>query len=304
MHYELFTYHNFRPEAESTIAQADAIIRDYNQQGYTLTLRQLYYQFVSKDLIENSDKSYKRLGDIVAKARLAGMLPWDGIEDRGREMKSWLIEEDIDNILADLPRNYASDYWKDQAFYVEVWVEKDALASVVRRACMPLRVGYMACKGYLSVSEAYRAGKRMEAAMYEGKTPIVIHLGDHDPSGIDMTRDNADRLDLLSGGFVDVRRIALNRDQIDEFNPPPNPAKITDSRAAEYIANHGRTSWELDALEPSVMVDLITSEIEPLIIPEAWGRAAERERENREMLRKVRHRWGDVAELLRNEEED
>ena len=303
MQYERFTDYNPKKEAQAVIAQADAIIRDYSGQGYTLTLRQLYYQFVSKDLIPNNDRSYKRLGEIVSQARLAGMLPWDGIEDRGREMKSWLIEEDIDNILADLPSNYAADYWADQAFYVEVWVEKDALASVVRRACMPLRVGYMACKGYLSASEAYRAGKRMERAMYDGKTPIVIHLGDHDPSGIDMTRDNGDRLELLSGDFVEVRRIALNRDQIDEYAPPPNPAKITDSRAADYIREHGNLSWELDALEPSVIVDLITREIEPLIIDEHWERARRREQENRRTLRQLRHRWDDVEAMLRNDSE-
>lgn len=302
MSYEFFQSYNFREAALDTIRQADDIIQDYERQGYTLTLRQLYYQFVSKDLIENSDKSYKRLGDIVAKARLAGMLPWDGIEDRGREMKDWLVEEDIDEILRDLPYSYAADFWADQPYYVEVWVEKDALGSVVKRACSPFRVGYMACKGYLSVSEAYRAGKRMEAARERGKQPLVIHLGDHDPSGIDMTRDNRDRLELLSGDWVEVRRIALNRDQIDQYSPPPNPAKITDSRAADYIARHGNTSWELDALEPSVIVDLIGSTIRPLIVPEFWQEAEDRETENQALLRRVRERWDDVADLLREDD--
>lgn len=298
MTYETFVEKNFRSDSLAVIHKANEIIADYQAQGYTLTLRQLYYQFVSQDLIPNSDREYKKLGNIVTDGRLAGLISWDGIEDRGRSMTGWLIEEDIDNILADLPRNFAVDMWGNQERYIEVWVEKDALSSVVRRACQPLRVGYMACKGYLSASEAYRAGKRMEEARDRGQEPLVIHLGDHDPSGIDMTRDNTSRLELLSYGHVEVQRIALNRDQIDQYKPPPNPAKITDSRAADYIAEHGPTSWELDALEPGVLVDLITREIEQHIDWDYWNESLARERHSRDLLRGVRNHWNEIEELL------
>jgi hypothetical protein len=296
--YETFITKEFRKSSLAIIDQADAIIRAYQSDGYTLTLRQLYYQFVSRDLIPNNDKEYKKLGSVIADARLAGLLPWDGIEDRGRSMNGWLVEEDIDTILEDLPYAYAADRWADQDRYIEVWVEKEALASVVERAVRPMRVGYMACKGYLSVSEAYRAGKRMEAARDAGKEPLVIHLGDHDPSGLDMTRDNRDRLEILSYGEVEVQRIALNRDQIDQYSPPPNPAKITDSRAADYIARHGRTSWELDALEPAVLVGLIRDAIRPHIDPGPWDEAEERERTERARLRGVREHWHEVSDLI------
>lgn len=298
MTYETFIEKNFRSDSLAVIHKANEIIADYQAQGYTLTLRQLYYQFVSQDLIPNSDREYKKLGNIVTDGRLAGLISWDGIEDRGRSMTGWLIEEDIDNILADLPRNFAVDMWGNQERYIEVWVEKDALSSVVRRACQPLRVGYMACKGYLSASEAYRAGKRMEEARDRGQEPLVIHLGDHDPSGIDMTRDNTSRLELLSYGHVEVQRIALNRDQIDQYKPPPNPAKITDSRAADYIAEHGPTSWELDALEPGVLVDLITREIKHHIDWDYWNESLARERHSRDLLRGVRKHWNEIEELL------
>lgn len=296
---EKFIDKNFRGDSLSLIQTAGSIIEDYAGQGYVLTLRQLYYQFVSRDIIPNSEKSYKRLGGLVTDARMAGLLPWDGIEDRGRGVKPWLIEESIDSILSDLPHEYAADFWAEQEYYVEVWVEKEALSNVVQRACMPLRVPYMACKGYLSASEAYRSGKRFQEQEAKGKRPLVIHLGDHDPSGIDMTRDNRDRLGLFSGYDVEVRRIALNRDQIDRYRPPPNPAKVTDSRAADYIARHGRTSWELDALEPKVVVDLISNTIRPLIDEDAWQRANDKERENKALLRGVRDRWTDIEALLK-----
>lgn len=297
--YVVFREKNFAPETLDIIRRADSIIQQYSADGYTLTLRQLYYQFVAKDLIENSERSYKRLGSIVTDARMAGELPWDGIEDRGRGVNGWLVEEDIDEVLKDLPRGFAADMWADQDSYVEVWVEKEALGAVVQRAAETYRVAYMSCKGYLSASEAYRAGARARAARERGKHPVVFHLGDHDPSGLDMTRDNADRLDLFSHeAGVEVRRLGLNRDQIDRYNPPPNPTKVTDSRAPAYLAAHGNTSWELDALEPSVLVALIEDAISPLVDLDLWERALDRERESRALLRGVRSRWVEVQKLL------
>ena len=295
---ETFVGKKFHPASLDKIDTANGIIREYQKQGYTLTLRQLYYQFVSRGIIENTDRSYKSLGNIVTDGRLAGLISWDGIEDRGRSVRGWLIEEDLDNILSELPYACAVDMWANQDTYVEVWVEKDALSSVVQRACSPRRVRYMACKGYLSASEAYRSGKRFEAAIAEGKRPLVIHLGDHDPSGIDMTRDNKDRVSLFSYEDIEVRRIALNYDQVLQYNPPPNPTKLTDSRADDYIANHGHTSWELDALEPSVIVSLIQTEIEDLIDELQWLDDLDRERDMKNKLRKVQGCWSEIETLL------
>ena len=281
------------------IDQADEIIRDYEGQGYTLSLRQLYYQFVARGLLENSDRSYKRLGSIMTDARLTGLTPWDGIEDRNRETNFGRIEEDYGEILADRPYRFAADHWRDQDVYVEVWVEKDALSSVVERACRKWRVPYMACKGYLSASEACSAAKRIEEIGGKGKDIFIFHLGDHDPSGIDMTGDNTERLDKLSWGTpFTLERLALNRDQVDRYNPPPNPTKITDSRAEDYIRRHGRTSWELDALEPSVVNSLIEDAIEPLVDMTAWRDAQDREREGRDILHRLRDRWDDVKAML------
>jgi hypothetical protein len=117
-----------------------------------------------------------------------------------------------------------------------------------------------------------------------------------------MTRDNGDRLATFSWGDVEVQRIALNRDQIDAYNPPPNPAKITDSRANDYIRKHGNLSWELDALSPSVLVGLIRAAIEPHIDQYEWDICQDREAENKELLRRVRTRWADVEKLLKDED--
>jgi len=139
----------------------------------------------------------------------------------------------------------------------------------------------------MSSSAAWAAGNRFREAGERGKDCVLIHLGDHDPSGIDMTRDNHKRLELFSGELIDIRRIALNMDQVLQYDPPPNPAKETDSRAPNYIREHGHESWELDALTPSVIGELITAEVNDLIDPDPWNAAREQQRFNRNEIKKV-----------------
>jgi len=157
--------------------------------------------------------------------------------------------------------------WANQERRCEVWIEKEALAGVIEGVCRELDCPYFACRGYVSQSEQWRAGVR-----FRGDQPtVIIHLGDHDPSGIDMTRDNADRLAMFAGAHkTEVRRIALNADQVEQYEPPPNPAKETDSRFQEYERLYGDQSWELDALEPATIADLIRSEVESIRDPDLW----------------------------------
>lgn len=293
---------NFSVARRAIIRQAQEIIESYRRQGYTLTLRQLYYQFVARDLIPNSERSYKNLGDAISCARMAGKIDWYAIEDRGRGISSWLIEEDEQEVLNGIETGLSLDFWQRQNAYVEVWVEKDALSSVIRKACERFRVPYMPCKGYLSASEAWRAGQRFLDKADEGiETLVMIHLGDHDPSGIDMTRDNEDRLRTFSHGTeIDVRRIALNMDQVRQYDPPENPAKVTDTRARDYIDRYGPSSWELDALEPRVLEDLISNELRTLIDPGIWDDTIDEENERRGVLAKLHDNWPEVSQFLRD----
>ncbi len=180
-------------------------------------------------------------------------------------------------------------------------MEKDALIGVVARACERQDVAYFSCRGYTSQSELWGAAQRLERYADAGQVPVIIHLGDHDPSGIDMTRDLTARLDLFmrSDGYepAEVRRIALNMPQVEAFQPPPNPAKVTDSRASGYIARFGASSWELDALNPEVLDALIGDEIASLRDLDLWeaDHAAQRARA---VLTAASRRWGEVAGFL------
>jgi hypothetical protein len=301
---EAFISKRFNQSSINIIDNANYILAEYKAQGYVLTLRQLYYQFVSRDLIKNTTKEYKRIGSVINDARLAGLIDWSMLEDRTRNL---LSVEDFDNPIDFLGRvveQYAEPLWSDQPYYCEVWVEKDALVGVIERPCNDLRVPFFACRGYASQSELYSAGKRLGRKLKQGKRVVIFHLGDHDPSGIDMSRDNDDRLNMFAGGIVDVRRLALNEDQIEEYGPPPNPAKMTDSRAEKYVEKFGDESWELDALDPSVIEGIIRLNVEGIIDKPRMEAAAEIERNNRNDLRTLINNYNFVIEAIKAREEE
>lgn len=292
-----YTPRKFSPDVRSIIDQANVIIAEYERQGYSLTLRQIYYQFVSRDIIENTLQSYKRLGSVINDARLAGMIDWDSIEDRTRNLHSlpaWAKPADIISACAS---QFRIDKWATQPHRVEVWIEKEALAGVFQRVCDELQVPFFSCRGYTSQSEMWVAGQRIQAIAKKGQEPLIIHFGDHDPSGMDMTRDIIDRLTLFAGG-IELKRLALNMDQVVEYEPPPNPAKTTDSRAASYIEVYGNESWELDALDPATLAGLVRQFVESVRDEDAWETAVEEEAEHRRLLGRVSSQWAAITEQL------
>lgn len=230
----------FAPKSLQTIVMANRILEEYAADGYELTLRQLYYQFVARDLIENTQKSYKLLGKVVNDGRLAGLIDWKAIIDRTRNLEKNPHWEDPGQFLRSVVPQFAIDKWDNQPTRVEVWIEKDALVGVIERICGENDVPYFSCRGYTSQSELWSASQRLQEYEKDGQSIVVLHLGDHDPSGKDMTRDIEDRLRLFGCSDLEVRRIALNMDQVRQYRPPPNPAKITDSRAKSYIKQFGK----------------------------------------------------------------
>lgn len=295
-----FQSFKFRPDTLIVIERANTIIADYQAQGYQLTLRQLYYQFVSRDLLENTEKNYKKLGGIISDARLAGLIDWDAIEDRTRNLRGLSHWEDPAHIIESAHASFRIDKWENQPNRVEVWVEKDALIGVLERVCDEYDVSYFACRGYVSQSEMYAAAQRLAGYIDGGQDVHILHLGDHDPSGIDMTRDIIDRLEMFlrDTGSANINRLALNWEQVQLYQPPPNPAKATDARFDGYQQKFGDESWELDALEPSVISRLIEAQIVGLRDEQLWEEKREEERHHKLLLEQVSDRWEDVAQFL------
>lgn len=300
---EHFVDKKFGQDALDRIEQINEILDVYRAQGYDLSLRQLYYQLVSRNIVPNTEKSYKNVGNLVSDARLAGLIDWDMIKDRGREMIKNPHWDDPADFLTSVAPQYRFNLWHDQDSYVEVMVEKQALEGVLQPVCRELDIPFTANKGYSSSSTMYEGSKRFIEQARLGKKLFIIYLGDHDPSGIDMTRDVLERFDLFvktSMGrvdeiglnelpAVDVKRVALNMNQVRELNPPENPAKTTDSRSADYIARFGESSWELDAIEPRMLASIVTTAVRRLMdIPKFDANRRRMERERAQLMAAAR----------------
>lgn len=332
----------FNAEHQQIISDANDICEEYANQGLSLTLRQLYYQFVARGLIANRQSEYKRLGGIINDARLAGELDWEYLVDRTRNLVKPVTWANPSELLDAAAKQYAPDLWRDQNHRVEVWIEKDAGIGVIEDVCLNNQVPYFSCRGYTSASELWEAAQRVGNHLVNGSRVTILHIGDHDPSGIDMTRDIQDRLALFlandwnrsehyrrrrdsytgsanekiradmretireAGGEIEddqlpwrVRRIALTIDQVRQFNPPPNPAKQTDSRFLQYEAETGlHESWELDALDPLVLQNLINAEIDAARNDELWDAVEIEQETDRLTLTRLAEQWVDVRDRL------
>ncbi len=253
--------HKFSKKSTDLLTKANNIIEEYQEQSYKLTLRQLYYQLVARDIIPNKDAQYRKLSGLLTNARLAGVVDWSAIEDRVRVPKRpyWVV--DVEDALRDTIGSYRLDRTEGQEYYIEVWTEKDAISNILYRITAKYGVRLMVNRGYSSITAMHDAYKRLKAEKDWGKKLVVLYGGDHDPSGLDMIRDIIDRFSIFGLTDIEVVPIALTMPQIQQYNPPPNPAKISDPRAESYIENFGGTSWEVDALEPPVLAQIVEDAI-------------------------------------------
>lgn len=305
-------FEEWNPSGDSLVVvkRANGIVAKYAAMKITLTIRQLYYQFVQQNWLKNTERNYKRLIDLMARARLAGLTDWSAIEDRTRNLSSLTAWSSPSEMIEVQAANFRFDLWADQPNRVEVWIEKEALASVFEQICRQLRVDFMCCRGYMSLSELYDAGQRLKLRRsgrsiygdeHAKQRNVILHFGDHDPSGMDMTRNIEERLRQFSEGPVKLIRCALNMDQIEQYDPPPNPAKITDSRFEKYAEEYGNESWELDALDPLVLRGLVATHVAEYQNSELFKAADRKERNARTVLKAIAGNWVVAETAVRNE---
>lgn len=288
---EKFIDKRFGTDNRALIDTCNTILEEYAGR-YVLTVRQLYYQLVARDFIENTLKSYKRVAGILSDARDAGLIDWDMIEDRGREVQYPAHWQNPAQIVQAAAAQFRVDRWEGQRNYVEVMCEKDALSGILGPICRDMDVRFTANRGYSSSTAMKDAGTRIRYARLAGKKVFVMYFGDHDPSGIDMTRDIRERLALYARTqAASIMRLALNMNQVEEWQPPENPAKQTDSRFEMYFAEFGESSWELDAVDPDTLAGLARDAIQNLIDDEQWEIIQARERAHRRDLNSFAAEW-------------
>jgi hypothetical protein len=283
---EKFRNWNPKPKSLALVKQCNDIIEELS--NYRLTLRQLYYQLVSRVVVPNTERSYQNLSALVTRARLAGLMDWDAIEDRVRQPKQPPEWYGLPSLVEGALAAYRLPRWEGQDYYCELWVEKDALASVLQPLARKYHVTLMVNRGYSSASAMKASAERFREAAHEhdeGEDALVLfYLGDLDPSGEDMVRDIRDRMWEFEVS-VDVVKIALTYEQVQHYKPPPNPAKLTDPRAADFVAKYGNSSWEVDALAPAVLDQIISEAIEGVLDQSLMDRVVEQEEEDKRKLR-------------------
>jgi len=279
---------------QSLLTATNNIIEEYRVQKYTLTLRQLYYQLVVREVIPNKQAEYSKLSSVLTKGRMAGVVDWDAIEDRLRVPYRPATWDSPKDIIEQCAIQYRRDRMENQGVYLETWVEKDALSAVLRRAVKPYGCNIMVNRGYSSTTAMHDAFRRFVEPWQQGQIVKILYLGDHDPSGMDMVRDISARIETFVRGSTEVdenrvpfeiERLALTMDQIREYDPPPNPAKVTDPRAEAYIAEFGPVSWEVDALPPDVLNSLVEHGIQRMIDLDVFDASREQERQERQILK-------------------
>lgn len=296
----------FSAANQAIVVMAHRILTEYAGKGMVMTLRQLYYQFVARGFIANNMKEYKHLGSVVNDARMAGLLDWDHLQDSTRELRKRSTWNDPADIIKAAAAGFGIDKWRGQEWRPEVWIEKDALVGVIERTCRSLDVAYFSCRGYVSQSEMWSAAAERIIPRWEndGQRTLILHFGDHDPSGIDMSRDIQDRLETFAIAHdaeecFEVQRIALTMKQVEQHKPPPNPAKLTDARAEGYVARFGDESWELDALSPEVLTGHIEAAVGAVLDKKLWVAREKEEATMRKNLERVSDRWSDVEAFIR-----
>lgn len=286
-----YTNERFNPPNIKKLQTINGIVEEYVSDGYVLTLRQLYYQLVSRDVIPNNQKEYSKLSVLLTKGRMAGIVDWSAIEDRGRVPRLPFHAEGVKNALEIVADSYKLDRQLGQKTYIEVWVEKEALSNIFARVTVPYHVRLMVNKGYSSCSAMRASAIRIKRAM-EGDfdDAVILYFGDHDPSGLDMVRDIRDRMKDFGVTNLTVDHPALNMKQIEQYKPPVNPTKLTDPRANWYVEEFGYDCWELDAIPPRELHNIIEAGVKKYLDQDVYDEMLVKEEKGRKSLQRMAKR--------------
>ncbi len=270
------------------IEHAIVIVERY-EKG-VLTLRSLHYQLFSEGMT-NDLQHYKRVLTAMIYARWEGLIDFDQFSDLDRVMvgetawKETVVEDEIYTAQRQVRAwmtNYHKNKWENQPWYPEVFIEKKALQGVFQDVCEEWNIALGACKGYPSLTFLNEAFLRVQEAERSGKQPIILYFGDYDPYGEDIPRSIQENIARF-GVDIEVRRIALMEDQVIEWKLPPAPAKVGDSRTANW---DGLGQVELDAVRPEKLMDLLKEAISSIFDNELYEELMEKEEEERTQYQK------------------
>jgi hypothetical protein len=236
---------------------------------WPLTLRQVYYQLVSRGLIENRVSDYNMLSKLVKWMRIDERLPWSCLEDRVRSVSEKRGFENIGEFITEeleyMFQGYSRCRVQGQGKYLEIWVEKDALSRLFQDVAWPYCLRCVVCRGYQSISFLADFYKRAVRAIELGQSPIIHYYGDLDASGVQMLEATQETLEEEMGlAGVTFRRCGLLPEHIERYNLPNDPqaVKKKDTRYKAYAKQYGDVAVELDSVPPKILQFLIRKNIE------------------------------------------
>lgn len=279
---------------EWIIEQSIDILSNY--EPGVLTIRGLHYQLVSRGMT-NDIQHYKRVVAATGVARWNGQISFGAFSDRDRslacETKANVVSLEAKEVLAKNQvkawmQSYYLEKWENQPYYPEVFIEKKALEGVFYKPCKRHGIALGACKGYPSLTFLHDAAIRFTEAYERGQQPIILYFGDYDPSGEDIPRALKENIINLGCPSIEVRRISLMEEQVLQWNLPPAPAKVTDSRTANWC---GLGQVELDAVKPEILISLLDNAVYEIFDSYLYDELIERESRERKQFQEELKRY-------------
>jgi hypothetical protein len=249
--------------------------------GKPMTVRQVFYQATVRGIVEKLESGYAKVQVDLTKMRRDGSLPYDWLADNTRWQRKPRTFDSVEDALKETAAFYRKNLWRDADCYVEIWLEKDALAGVIYPITEMYDVPLMVARGYASLSFLYSAAEYIN----ELSVPAYIyHLGDFDPSGVNAGEKIEETLrELAPDAEIYFERIAVTPEQIDEWDLPTRPTKASDTRSK----NFGGISVELDAIDPNVLRDLVQETIERHLPPDQFEILKTAEESEREIISRL-----------------
>jgi hypothetical protein len=271
-------------ETTQLIEDSVAVLKEQNP----MTIRQLFYQPVSRETLTNNINEYRKLSRVMTKAREDGRVDYDLIVDRSRPIYTPLVFDDPAEYARNMKSWYRRDYWQDQPNYCEIWTEKDAVVGSIEDLWRELGVTIRIGRGFLSTTRKHEIEEIFDdIGLRKQKEITVFYLGDHDPSGIDIQRDT----EASINSFFDIKRLAIHPEDINDFNLPPLRIKSDDPRAEAFRREHGGECVELDALPPKELRRRIKKAVTGLLDKESWDRAVAVEKVEIASIQDFVKRW-------------
>jgi hypothetical protein len=295
-----------RGKSSATIRLRTQARRILDETPWAMTLRQLYYALVSAGVIDKTEADYGRLKRVMKDAREDGIVPWEWLVDNTRSVISNRTWDSLSGLLEDSAKMYRADLMRQQNVAIQLWAESDSIGSVASQVALKYAVPTFIGRGYSARGYLWQAAKDAVEAHAGGKLVHILHVGDHDPSGVDIFRDVEETLRLYCSAiqygvsvtmarrmvtmtgddgtwWLDVERLALTPEQIEDYQLPMRPLKASDKRARNF---KGRGSVEVEALP----VDELLAIVEAAITSKIDMVQLEKSRTEEQMAREVMER--------------